>query len=121
MPHTGVLYESPERVLDTLEELLQLGCGDRHVVVARELTKRFEEFTRGTVASLVTYYASSPPRGEVVMLFEGRQPEAVDETMLRQRVEAMRNGGATAKDIAGALTQEFGVARNLAYRLAHEA
>ena len=120
MPHTGVLYESAERVADTLEELLQLGCGDRQVVVARELTKRFEEFTRGTVASLATYYASSPPRGEVVMLFEGRQLEAVDETMLRQRVQDLRNGGATARDIVSTLTLELGVARNLAYRLAHE-
>jgi hypothetical protein len=73
------------------------------------------------VASLATYYVASPPRGEVVMLFEGRQLEAVDETMLRQRVQAMRNGGATARDIVSALTLELGVARNLAYRLAHEA
>ena len=54
------------------------------------------------------------------MLFEGRQLEAVDETMLRQRVQDLRNGGATARDIVSTLTLELGVARNLAYRLAHE-
>jgi len=124
MPHTGVVYESPERVVKTLLALVELGCGQREAVVARELTKRFEEFKRGTVSSLATYYDSSPPRGEVVLLIEGRREppvDEVDEMKLRDRVRAMRAAGATTRDITSVLVTEYGVARNYAYRLAHDA
>jgi 16S rRNA (cytidine1402-2'-O)-methyltransferase len=120
MPHTSVIYESPERLARTLGELAALGIGDRGAVVARELTKRFEEFRRGTVESLATYYASTPPRGEVVIVLEGRQQEPVDEMTLRERVRQLRESGANARDVALALTRELGVPRNLAYRLAHD-
>jgi 16S rRNA (cytidine1402-2'-O)-methyltransferase len=120
MPHTSVIYESPERLVRTLGDLAELGAGEREVVVARELTKRFEEFRRGTVQSLSTYYASSPPRGEVVIILEGRRHEPADEMTLRERVRQLRDGGANARDITLALTRELGVPRNVAYRLAHD-
>ena len=121
MPHTSVIYESPERLARTLGDLVDAGAGDREIVVARELTKRFEEFRRGTVQSLSTYYASSPPRGEVVIVLEGRRQEPADEMTLRERVRQLRDGGANARDVALALTRELGVPRNVAYRLAHDA
>jgi 16S rRNA (cytidine1402-2'-O)-methyltransferase len=121
IPHTSVLYESPERLVRTLEDLVRLGCGDRPVVIARELTKRFEEFRRGTVSSLATYYAAASPRGEIVVIVEGRQPEAADEMELRRQVRTMRETGASARDITSALVREHGVPRNVAYRLAHDA
>ncbi len=121
MPHTSVLYESPGRVARTLRDLAGVGCGDREAVVAREVTKRFEDFRRGTVSALAAYYAASPPRGEVVIVCAGRSEEVADEMMLRERVRAMRESGASAREIMSALAREHGVARNLAYRLAHSA
>jgi len=121
LTHTGVLYESPNRLAATLGELADRGEGARHVVVARELTKQFEEFRRGTVAELAAYYESSPPRGEVVIVLEGvtQQPLAEDE--LRSRARSLRAAGLSARDVAAALVREDGASRNLAYRLAHEA
>jgi 16S rRNA (cytidine1402-2'-O)-methyltransferase len=103
-----------------LEELAELGCGERHAVVAREVTKRFEEFKRGTVSSLATYYASCAPRGELVVMLAGRTEESLDEMRLRGEVQSMREQGAPVRDIMRALTRDHGVPRNLAYRLAHE-
>ena len=121
LPHTGVLYESPNRVADTLSELAQLVLVDRRAVVARELSKHFEEFRRGTVGELAEYYHENPPRGEVVIVVEGRAPVVVDEEALRESARVLRSGGATTREIVRSLVREHGASRNLAYRLAQDA
>jgi 16S rRNA (cytidine1402-2'-O)-methyltransferase len=118
--HVAVLYEAANRVADTLAELAEAGAGERATVVARELTKQYEELRRGTVAELAAYYGLTPPRGEVVIVIAGRIPEAISEDELRARAHALRAEGRSARDVAAALAAEFGAPRNLAYRLAHE-
>lgn len=119
--HVAVLYEAPNRVADTLAELAGAGAGERATVVARELTKQYEELRRGTVAELAAYYEGSPPRGEVVIVLDGVTPEPVAEDELRSRARSLRASGLSARDVAAALVREDGAPRNLAYRLAHEA
>ena len=119
--YTSVLYEAPNRVAATLGELGARGAGERRVVVARELTKQFEEIRRGTVAELSAYYESAPPRGEVVIVLEGTTLQPLAEDELRSRARLMRAEGLSARDVAAALVREGGASRNLAYRLAHEA
>ena len=119
--HTAVLYEAPNRVAATLAELAEHGSGDRHVVVARELTKQFEEIRRGTVAALAAYYDGSPPRGEVVIVLEGLARQPVAEDALRSHARSLRDAGLSARDVAAVLVREDGASRNLAYRIAHEA
>jgi 16S rRNA (cytidine1402-2'-O)-methyltransferase len=119
--HTAVLYESPNRVFATLDELQRRGGGARRAVVARELTKQFEEVRRGTVAELAAYYDGSSPRGEVVIVLEGMTSQPLDEDELRSRARSLRDSGLSARDVAAALVRDDGASRNLAYRLAHEA
>ena len=120
--HTAVLYEAPPRVGDTLAALAAVGAGERRSVVARELTKQFEEVRRGTVAALAAYYAETAPRGEVVIVVAGAEPAGVpDEAALRDRARALRADGMSARDVAKALVAETGVGRNLAYQIAQEA
>jgi len=118
--HAAVLYEAPARVGATLNELAEAGAGARGAVVARELTKQYEELRRGTVAQLVAYYQQTPPRGEVVIVIAGQVPTGASEDQLRARATALRAEGRSARDIAAALSAELGAPRNLAYRLAHE-
>ena len=119
--HAGVIYEAPSRVADTLAQIAEAGAGGRETVVARELTKQFEELRRGTVADLAAYYLDAPPRGEVVIIVAGAAaPVGASEEVLQARVAELRAEGRTPRDIAMALTGELGVPRNLAYRLAHE-
>jgi len=67
---TIVLYESPHRVLKTLTEIRGV-WGDRQVVVARELTKKFEEVVRGPLTSVLKALSLKPPRGEYVLVISG--------------------------------------------------
>jgi 16S rRNA (cytidine1402-2'-O)-methyltransferase len=120
MTHTAIIYESPLRVGATLNELAEAGAGARTAVVARELTKKFEEFARGTVAELAKRFEETPARGEVVILIGPAAPELASEENLRQAAIAMRESGMSARDSVERLISEYGAARNLAYRLAHE-
>jgi len=69
---TVILYESPHRILRTLQDLLQY-CGDREASVARELTKKFEEVVRGKLSSLVKYFSTHTIKGEFVIVLSGRK------------------------------------------------
>jgi 16S rRNA (cytidine1402-2'-O)-methyltransferase len=119
--HTAVVYEAPARVADTLAELARAGAGGRPAVVARELTKQFEELRRGTLAELAAYYHEAPPRGEFVIVIAGAPSRnAATEDELRTRAVELRASGLAARDVAAALVAELGAPRNLAYRLSHE-
>ena len=65
---TVILYESPHRILKALEDI-QAELGDIHMVVARELTKKFQEVTRGPVSEAIAHYSSKKILGEFVILF----------------------------------------------------
>jgi 16S rRNA (cytidine1402-2'-O)-methyltransferase len=69
-PRTIVLYESPHRIIRTLEDI-QTYLGKRQVVVARELTKKFEEISRGPIESVLSAISGKQPRGEYVVIIEG--------------------------------------------------
>jgi len=122
LPHTAVLYEAPARVGATLAALAALGGGDRPAAVARELTKKFEEVRRGTVAELAKYYEETAPRGEVVLVIGGASaPDpSAQEAQARARAHALRAEGRRPREVAAMLAKEFGLARNAAYKLAHE-
>lgn len=68
---TIVLYESPHRVLKTLTQLAEHLGEDRQVSVSRELSKKFEETIRGSLADTVAHFSEHPPKGEFVLIIEG--------------------------------------------------
>jgi 16S rRNA (cytidine1402-2'-O)-methyltransferase len=69
---TSVFFESPYRLTKTLGACAEL-MADRHLCVARELTKKFEEFRRGPAAELLQHYTAHPPKGEIVLVVEGKR------------------------------------------------
>jgi 16S rRNA (cytidine1402-2'-O)-methyltransferase len=120
-PHAVVLYESPSRLGATLADLAEVAGAERPVVVARELTKHFEEFRRGTLGELAAYYTDTPPRGEIVIVLSAAPPaELPTEDVLRRDAQALRAEGQPARTVMETLMAKHGVARNVAYRLAHE-
>src|SRR3989338_2944751 len=68
---TIVLYESPHRLVKALEEISTFLGPDRIVCVAREISKFFEEFKRGTAAEVLEHFKKTPPKGEIVLLIKG--------------------------------------------------
>ena len=69
---TVILYESPFRLVKTLQQLADVVGPDRLACVAREISKIHEDFQRGTLADLVAHFTATPPRGEIVILLAGK-------------------------------------------------
>ncbi len=79
---TMIFYESPYRVVKCLEQFAEVFGADRPISVSRELTKKFEQTLRGTVAELLDYFRTTEPRGEFVLVVAGRprKPKKTEET-----------------------------------------
>ncbi|MBI1316953.1 16S rRNA (cytidine(1402)-2'-O)-methyltransferase [bacterium] len=77
---TVVLYEAPHRLLRLLDELTGICGPDRKACVAREISKVYEQFHRGTLAELSAYFTDQPPRGELVVLLGARSAKEENQT-----------------------------------------
>ncbi len=117
VPFTLVFYESPKRVGEMLDSLRDTLGGERQAVVCRELTKRFEETTRGTLDEVANYYADRNIKGELVVLVgragatdvaDGDVTEALKEAMKTMRV----------KDAATVVAGALGLPRRQVYQIA---
>ncbi len=118
---TVACFESPRRLTGLLRELVDRGAGGRRCAVCREMTKRFEETRRGTVAQLLEYYTDTAPRGEVTLVVEaaaGGGDGAELEARARRRADELAVGGESARRIVELLQEELGMTRNAAYRTA---
>jgi len=118
-PRTTVLFEAPNRVGTTIADLAAACGGDRRVVIARELTKRFEEVWRGTLAEAVARVAEAEPRGEHVLVLAGAPPAAPpDDDTVRAAVAALVADGASTRDAAAEVAATLGVPKRRAYDIA---
>ncbi len=75
---TLIFYEAPHKLIYTLQNMLEV-LGDREITLARELTKRFEEFYRTTISEAIEHYNEVPPKGEFVLIIKGADPKLLDE------------------------------------------
>ena len=73
---TIILYESPVRLVKTLTDLATYMGDTRRASVSREITKMFEETRRGTLQELIAYFTQKPPKGEIVLVLEGRDEKS---------------------------------------------
>lgn len=80
---TIILYEAPHRLVKTLEELSE-NLGDRKIALCRELTKKHETVFRGSLSEAVSWYKDKPPKGECVMVLEGRSREEMEQEARQQ-------------------------------------
>jgi 16S rRNA (cytidine1402-2'-O)-methyltransferase len=124
-PRTLTFYEAPHRVLDTLEDALDI-LGNRPAVIAREVTKMYEEFLRGHLEDLVAAARKKPPRGEITLLIgppDGRAKhaenagDATSSVPLARRVdEIMQANGTDRKAALKQAARERGLTRREAYK-----
>jgi 16S rRNA (cytidine1402-2'-O)-methyltransferase len=75
-----VLYESPFRLVKSLEQLSQVLGSSRPACVSREITKLYEENRRGTLAELAIHYTNHPPKGEIVVVVAGNNLHSEETT-----------------------------------------
>lgn len=113
-----VVFESARRIAGSLADMRDV-LGDRQAVVAREMTKRFEEFRHGTLSELATHYTrSGPPKGEVVIVVAppGKEPEPKEETIDDLLREALP--GRTLRDAVDLVAGRLNLPRRAVYERA---
>jgi 16S rRNA (cytidine1402-2'-O)-methyltransferase len=115
-----VLFESPNRLGDTLRELAALCAPARRAAVCRELTKLHEEVARGTLSELAQRF-SEAPRGEITLVIEGEAIEResedeTDEIDVSALLEARRATGVAPREVAKELASLLGIDKREAYR-----
>ena len=115
VPWTLVFYEAPHRIVDTLEDMVEV-FGDRPACLARELTKKFEEYLRGTLQELLSA-AGDGLKGEMVLVVAGCEPEQVSTEAAITRVMALTAQGMKQKAAAKQVAAETGLSANELYRL----
>jgi len=113
-PWTMVAFESPHRLLETLNDALEV-FGDRKVAVCRELTKVYEEVFRGRLSQAIEHFAQ--PRGEFTLVIEGkvRQEPDISQQIEKELLKLYRQG-AGAKEAVARLSETSGVSRRKLYQ-----
>ena len=117
-PRTTVIYESPHRLRRTLDDLVQHVGGTRKATVARELTKIHEEYLRGTLGELVQIFSEKEPKGEFVIVVEGKENDIAMSTdqVLIALTEAKKQGMST-RDAVKEVAALSGVSKSKVYEL----
>ncbi len=118
-PRTMVFFESPHRILESLEDAVLLLGGDRAATVSRELTKKFEHTERGTLKDLVEW-AKSEPKGEMVLVIAGAQVAEVQVADLVEQVLALLADGAKLKEAVAEIASAAGASKSDLYQLVLE-
>lgn len=121
-PRTQVFYEAPHRIVETLEDVVEILGAARHVVVAREVTKLHEEFLRGRADEILEALKSrGEVKGEITLLIakadEGAGDAAAEQVSIRQRVaQIMTEESVDEKAALKKVAKEMGVSKSEAYR-----
>ncbi|MCW3474735.1 16S rRNA (cytidine(1402)-2'-O)-methyltransferase [Limobrevibacterium gyesilva] len=110
---TMLWYEAPHRLAEALADMAQI-FGDRPAAVARELTKRFEEIRRGTLAELAGHYAAQAARGEITIAMGPAPEEATDADDLDTRLRTALDGH-SLKEAVAVVTAATGLPRKQVY------
>ncbi|MBD2775037.1 16S rRNA (cytidine(1402)-2'-O)-methyltransferase [Iningainema tapete] len=117
---TLIFYESPHRLIETLQSLAEAFTPERQIVLARELTKLYEEFWRGTIAQAIAHYRDKEPLGEYTIIVAGSPPNAaqLSEAEIVRELETMINQGISRSQASRQLAQETALSRRHIYKLA---
>ena len=120
---TIVLYEAPHHLVKTLEEL-QGALGNRKIAVCRELTKRYEEKILSTIEDMLNFYKENEPRGEYVLVLEGKSFEKIAEEekksweamTLEEHMAVYENQGIDRKEAMKLVAKDRGISKRDVYQ-----
>ena len=120
---TMVFYESPHRLAPTLHDLLAI-LGDRQAVVTRELTKIYEEATRGRLSEIIETWQGRDVKGEITLVLAGNtepeeRPSEADVRVLLKRYKV--SPGLSERDLIEKISRELGLPRKMVYQVVMQA
>jgi len=121
---TIILYEAPHRLVRTLQELLE-SLGNRGVTICRELTKKHETAFRTTLEEAASYYEVNEPKGECVLVLEGKSREELkaeevakwEEMSIEEHMDYYMNQGIAKKDAMKMVARDRGIGKRDVYQM----
>lgn len=119
-PYTIVFYEAPHRITKMLKSCKEV-LGDREICIARELTKRHEEFIRGTISEVLD--VAEELKGEMVVIVEGcseQEYTEIDSVDVHQLITSYIQQGMTTNNAIKIVAREVGISKNELYKQYHE-
>jgi len=119
---TIVFYEAPHKLMSTLKDLIE-GIGDRNIVIAREITKKFEQVIRCTISEAIERYSITAPKGEFVLIVEGIDEKELqleesmqwDKMNIPEHVEMYIKLGEDKKDAIKRTSEDRGISKRDVY------
>ena len=116
---TVIFYEAPHRLTRTLKDLLDVVDGKRAIVLARELTKRYEEFWRGGVAGALAEFQTRSPKGEFTIVLAGAEPnqKKLSAAFLLKELQTLMDSGLSRSQAAKHVAKQTGEDRRTLYEL----
>lgn len=118
---TMIFYEAPHKLMNTLEDMVEVFGQERPISFCRELTKLHEEVIRTTLGEAIVHFTETPPKGEFVLVVAGAPEEAKEiptATDAAGRVNALISQGLSRKDAIKQTAQELGLPKNAVYAAA---
>ena len=117
------MYEAPHRLVRTLQELLD-NLGNRRVTVCRELTKKHETAFATTLEEAYSYYSENEPKGECVLVLEGKSREELrqeevakwEEMTIEEHMDHYLNQGISKKDAMKMVAKDRGISKRDVYQ-----
>lgn len=119
---TTVFYEAPHHLVDTLDSIYKT-VGDRNIAVARELTKKHETVNRGAVGEVLEYFKENEPKGEFVLVLEGKDKEKIkedkiasfEEMTIEEHFNMYLEQGMSEKDAMKQVAKDRGIGKRDVY------
>ncbi|NEQ77858.1 MAG: 16S rRNA (cytidine(1402)-2'-O)-methyltransferase [Okeania sp. SIO2C9] len=120
LQETIILYESPHKLKQTLEDLAKVLGKQRKIVLARELTKLYEEFWRGTVGQAIIHYQTDRPRGEFTLIIAGAEPDmpVISEDTIKVELQKLLEQGISRSQASRQLAHQTNLSRRQIYQIA---
>jgi len=117
---TLVFYEAPHRILDALDDVVEI-LGARPVVVARELTKIHEEFLRGTASQIHDALAGrASVKGEIVVMIGKSETQEIDDTSIESAVDKLVQAGVSKMEACKTVARQRGLSKREVYKMINE-
>ena len=117
---TTILYESPHRLKKLLKELLEFCGGDREIVVARELTKKFEEHVGNNINHVLMYFKDKEVIGEITLIIKGIKKEnnqEINKADFKKDLHELINAGLSLSAASKYLAKKHGIKKSIIYNL----
>ncbi len=120
---TMIFYEAPHKLKYTLSDMAEVFGGDRKIVLARELTKKYEEYLHTTIDGAAVHFEQTPPKGEFVLIISGADAETVQKRHQEELPDADElikeyiRQGLKGKEIVKLVSEKTNMSKNDAYEL----